>query len=647
MIALGLLYFRTRTVIHTFDAVSYMWNVEVKPFGELFHPHHLLYAPVGQLAYHLAQNFGYTGHSDVPIQAVNALAGALGILFLWRFGVLWTGRAWASLGVSVAVGLCYAYWLYASEVEVYTLAAAFLTLSMWILAILDRHPDPAYGAALGLAHAGAIMFHQTNVLFAIPVTLFLLLHPNLRRPSILAAYMGTGVLAVGIPYGLVIASSGLNSPDAISHWLTDYAQTGRWGGYLSLEHLPALQAGLAGSVACDAWLVGVFYSLTVMGIMFSAWRSFHDPRHRIWSVFGGVWLVLYSVFFWWWEPFNIEFWIALLPVWGFWMMAGWPADTPIAHAEGPANRRALSLLRVIYPIVPTALAILLLFANLAPVRAAGDPNNDYYYLVTTALQPEMAPNDVVLTRGNILDVYIPFYTRHPGYLSLREVEYNAGGDRTRLMADLTSQLDEALAVGKTIWVDQIVLDEVRSADRNPFGLLAAEIDALRTRYVLQPGVMLNGVNVFYSTPHQQGLDATSWSLDGTLSGWRAWGVASPRFEQGDWCFTGGGDPQLQSPPLELDASQWASIEMELMLEAERSYVQILWKTRDNDYSLTNSVQIDTEKGWHTYRVQLADVPGWSGTITRLRIDPVPGIPETEGHSITACLRAVRLLPRGD
>ncbi len=34
--ALGILYFKTRAAVHTFDAVSYMWNIEVKPLGELF-----------------------------------------------------------------------------------------------------------------------------------------------------------------------------------------------------------------------------------------------------------------------------------------------------------------------------------------------------------------------------------------------------------------------------------------------------------------------------------------------------------------------------------------------------------------------------------------------------------------------------------
>ncbi|MFQ5433752.1 MAG: hypothetical protein ACE5FD_02655, partial [Anaerolineae bacterium] len=54
-VALGALYFATRTQVHTFDALSYTWALEAKPFGLLFHPHHLLYGPAGWLAYHGAQ----------------------------------------------------------------------------------------------------------------------------------------------------------------------------------------------------------------------------------------------------------------------------------------------------------------------------------------------------------------------------------------------------------------------------------------------------------------------------------------------------------------------------------------------------------------------------------------------------------------
>ncbi|MBN1428255.1 MAG: glycosyltransferase family 39 protein [Anaerolineae bacterium] len=639
LVVLGVLYYKTRTVVHTFDAVSYMWNIEVKPLHELFHPHHLLYAPLGKLAYRLAQSLGYHGHADMPIQVVNAFAGTLGILFLWRFGVQWTRHAWASLGVSVMVGLCYSYWLYTAEVEVYTLATAFLTLSMWILMMLDEKPHPARAAALGLAHAGSMMFHQTNALFAIPVIAFLLLRPTLRKPNILAAYIGMGTLAVLVPYGWVIGQSGLNSWESIYFWLTDYAQTGRWGGYLSLEHLPALRAGLENSISTETWLSWIFYALVAIGIGAGVWQARRDPRRISWLIFGGTWLIPYMIFFWWWEPFNIEFWIALLPLWGFWMMAGWPVQSPITDETTKPTRL---ILETAYTIVPTILAIFLLNANLSPVKAAGDPHNDYYYLITTALQSELAPDDLIVTRGNILDVYVPFYTRHSGYLSLREVEYNNGGDRARILEELIARFDEALATGQTIWVDQMVLDEPRSAERNPFGLQPEDIVVLTTRYALQPDIIWNGTNVFYSTPHGFPSDVTSWSFVESLSGWRAVGIDAPHFDRA-WCFSGGDDPQLQSMHVEIDAEQWSTLEINMEIDVAQSYLQFFWRTKQHDYSLDHSAQVDITHGRNTYVIQLEGLPGWAGAVTQLRLDPIPGISNTNDVPITVCLYSIRLI----
>jgi hypothetical protein len=326
LLALGGLYYSTRTRVHTFDAVSYMWNVEAKPYAELFHPHHLLYAPLGQAVYRLAQANGYVGHSDAPIQAVNAIAGALGLVFLWRFGARWTRRPWAALGVALMIGTCYAYWLYAAEVEVYTLSTAFLALALWALVLLDDRPHPAWAVALGVAHGSAVMFHQTNMLFALPLGVFLLSRPALRRIPILSAYALSAGLTVLIPYSLVAHLSRFPNWMALYNWLMGYAQTGRWGGYLGIEHLPALWAGLRNAVSVVPALSGAVYALAAIGVGLSLVAARRDPRRRAWLAFGLTWLIVYGAFFWWWEPWNIEFWIATLPLMGFWILGAWAAD---------------------------------------------------------------------------------------------------------------------------------------------------------------------------------------------------------------------------------------------------------------------------------------------------------------------------------
>lgn len=74
-----MLYIATQTNVHTYDAYSYAAAVQTKPAAETFHPHHLLYGPLGSAVYHLARRFGYTGMALVPLQWLNALAGAIGV----------------------------------------------------------------------------------------------------------------------------------------------------------------------------------------------------------------------------------------------------------------------------------------------------------------------------------------------------------------------------------------------------------------------------------------------------------------------------------------------------------------------------------------------------------------------------------------
>src|SRR5215217_8583801 len=76
-------YAITLTQVHTFDALSYVTSVERKPWPEVFHPHHLAYGPLGVLALHAGRALGYTGGAALPMQVVNALAGALGVMLFY------------------------------------------------------------------------------------------------------------------------------------------------------------------------------------------------------------------------------------------------------------------------------------------------------------------------------------------------------------------------------------------------------------------------------------------------------------------------------------------------------------------------------------------------------------------------------------
>ena len=162
------LYLLTLTHVHTFDALSYVLSVERKPWTEVFHPHHLAYGPLGALALAAGRSLGYTGGAALPMQLINGIAGAAGTALFAR--LIW--RHTDRLDLAIVLGLLlagsYAYWYYAVEIEVYTVAALLLIACLNLL--VDPKPlTLSRMATLRLAQGGAVLFHQTNALLCVPV----------------------------------------------------------------------------------------------------------------------------------------------------------------------------------------------------------------------------------------------------------------------------------------------------------------------------------------------------------------------------------------------------------------------------------------------------------------------------------------------
>ena len=656
------LFYSTRAAVHTYDAFTYISDVETKALGLLYHPHHLLYGPTGYIAANIAAAFGYAGRVDAPIQFVNALAGALGVLVLWRFGVTLTGRVWAALPFALMMGACYGYWRYAAEVEVYTLAALFVVLCLWLLALLDEHGWRWLVLPLALSSAGAVMFHQTNALFALPVGLFLLLDQRFRLLSV--AYAALTALAVALPYLLVAIASNLLEWERFYRWFMGYTQTGRWGGRLGLDTLPELWVGWSDVVSVADWRALAFYGLALLGALLGGralWR-----KNPAWWALILAWLLPYTLFFWWWEPFNIEFWIVLLPLWVTLMLLGvLPSRKQSASAsvrelvgEGytplAANavfRRAMTRPYKIatnyrLSILAALLFISLLTAHHDPIQQIGDPSQDYYYRVVQALDPHVQQDDLVITRGNILDLYVPYYNEHPAVnlLSLSNLSYGSG-DYATFRNTLFERVETAYQRGRIVILDQMILDEPRSAARNPFGLEQADIDTFTARF---PLVLLPETeNAWYSIGQRAAPNAIAWRFEVHLQGWHSYNVDLPRFVDGAWCFTGGADPYIVSPPVDFAAASTAEITVDLSVsaadiavdadDASDVYGQLFWqRSTDDGFSEARSLKFDLRAGRHNYTLTLSDQAAWSGQITALRLDPI-----TAGTAGTTCVYGLR------
>src|SRR5262245_43581561 len=337
-----LLYLRTLTQVHTFDALSYVTSVERKPWTEVFHPHHLAYGPLGALALAFGRAVGYTGGAALPMQLVNAVAGALGVALFFALVRRVTGRGDVALITALLLGGAYAYWYYAVEIEVYTVATLFLIGCLSIMSQPQTWTSRRRLLLLGLTQGGAVLFHQTNVLLCVPVLVYALYdlrfaiydlpmakactsgsHKDKGRSRFALQAPGLGgwilrwstyavpfIVTVFAPYlyvGIVI--SRFRTWSAFEAWLTEYARTGWWGGPITAQKWADLGKGLADTLAQPG---GALLWLLLIGLMLVYLRRLTQMPRPLVAVLL-TWLIVYSAFFFWWEPDNIEFWIASLP----------------------------------------------------------------------------------------------------------------------------------------------------------------------------------------------------------------------------------------------------------------------------------------------------------------------------------------------
>ncbi|WP_129674048.1 protein O-mannosyl-transferase family [Candidatus Chloroploca sp. Khr17] len=348
------LYVLTLTDVHTYDALSYILDVERKPWQELFHPHHLAYGPFGALIHTAARGLGWIGGAERLLQLTNALAGAVGVtLFAVLIGRL-IGRhqpqmwAWqpALLG-ALLLGSSFAYWYYALEVEVYTIAAVFLIVALALMLRAARTPaSPTLAASLGLVQGVAVLFHQTNVLLSVPAGIALVYSYVKQKEARPTDWRGLVVTLVsyGLPLALVVGGaylwvglgvSGFRTGTDLFTWAAGYTTTGFWGGPVDQTKLSLLGQGLADTIAQPG---GAILGLLLLGVLLLHLRPLFRTAPPGSLVIATSWLLVYGAFFLWWEPDNSEFWIASLPP--FYMLlllATHPASNqrdPQAHAGG-------------------------------------------------------------------------------------------------------------------------------------------------------------------------------------------------------------------------------------------------------------------------------------------------------------------------
>ena len=310
----GLLIYLLGTRSFTGDGLEYAAKITS---GEgMWHPHHLIFIPVNHWLMQFFHALGWEANAFQVAQIHNAILAGLGVGAFYRIQErIWKGD-WMRWVFLAALLFSFGYWTYSTQVEVYICSLSFLLLLVrggktgWRIFYL----------------AMAILYHQANVLFVIPLLLqagFFGARKDLFRS--LGVVGGAGLLVI-LAYvvgmgqqGIPVSLDGFFSY-SLSYQLAGHSGWGTWDNVSFIGLRDLFNSQVEGMVV--PWTPGLKwltwpFGLLIVGIL-GGWlmkgRKRSDSgslRSLGWLAF--FWVVLYLAFFWWWLPSEGEFSVLVIP----------------------------------------------------------------------------------------------------------------------------------------------------------------------------------------------------------------------------------------------------------------------------------------------------------------------------------------------
>jgi len=590
-----LLYLVTLTQVHTFDALSYILDVSRKPWQQLFHPHHLAYGPFGAAIARMTRG------TDVAtaLQCANAVAGSVGSALFCAI----VYRRWLRIDIALlatgALAFSYAYWYYAVEVEVYTLATLCVLWVLWLV-MEPQAERVGWQGWLALALAGAVLFHQTNALLAVP--LLMRAWPELQRAGParrgwVRAGAAASALVVGAYAWVMVGVSGFATGATARHWLFDYVDSGWWGGKATLWDL---SKGLSDTIAAG-WggVLGV-------GVILLTATTLLYPRTRVHNGWLVVWFVTFAGFFGWWEPDNIEFWIGTTPIVILLIMSGFAklrsGDVRILLAFG--------------------MLVCMVWLNLTAIRLRGDATTDLQRRIAHAVRSASQPADLVLVPDGLQELYLPYYEGREHFLSVNGVIATRGSwlNGCAALQDAITQTHQAGA--QVIFASDFLVPSLTMQAR--YGLAPTAV----TTCLADVLPLLVAMEMPPQVPPHQKLPSAgallargTWAqLTGAPLGWTLTNGQPAQAAPG-WPLRVQTDPVIVSPVLDIPMPRRVLIDLVVAQTADR-HGQLFVATALHQFDEKHSVAWDLQDGRQRVVIDLTLIPDLPDRLIQLRIDPV-------------------------
>lgn len=459
----------------THDSIYYLDALIDRPF-ELF-PHHLLFIPVTS---QLSNFFILIGIKSKLVAAslVNSLAGSIILILIYK--IVRNNFKFEVRSSRITISLCafsFGFWFYNLNIETYLLPLVFVLGSIYLLTLNDFSLSKIILAAIlgGIS----VLFHQQHGLFGLAVVFFLLFDgykKNLKKILVFAFVFNLTWL---FGYIIAIILLGFKSLDEIFHWFFLYHYTMNAWSQFGLSFFIAPIIGIIRSVisiqgvfindalsqkifqlfrdnnlADDAYLVRnlnevyLFIYIFLIAVIFSllsvvviknikSLPILHLKNKRIILLY--LLLAVYSAFFIFWVPSNLEFWIPQSLFFG--VILGYLINNKITD-------------RRIY-FQATIVVILLFILNFRfTILLTSDRDNDYYYSEVIGAKNKLPANSMIIYDNEwLVSKYYKLYAPELSFISY----YDALG--IKQINDLNEFINKSIKVHNYIAIKESLIDE--------------------------------------------------------------------------------------------------------------------------------------------------------------------------------------------
>jgi hypothetical protein len=409
----------------------------------LFPAPHLLYHFTVYLVLHILQ-FLFPRTTDFYlVEAIDAFWGCLGLTMIYRIFVtrILIKKTEAFLATCICA-FSFGMWFYCSNIEVYMPPLFFL---LWALYICTGPKLNSKNAILlASVHIMAVLFHQVNVLFTpIIIWKYWISKDNIPFLKTVFLYAASSIAVVGGLYFILgWYVEGQNNIEKFSKWIRGYTLNDYywsplgtttflkafvgWGHaffgghfifnvefirkfmnrifyYHSLDDEIYLVRGLSHTLALTllvfTLVAGMIMLVLLIRIILNWKKLYSGYQYFIWPLLS--FLVIYSLFFCFWIPENLEFWIPQTAI--LWILL-----------IGLNSKLTAPGFRLNYKFYLLLLSLILTVNYVGSIYWMKDINNDIAYVKTKKVDETATARDIIILQDPwIIGDFLEYYTKAP------------------------------------------------------------------------------------------------------------------------------------------------------------------------------------------------------------------------------------------